>query len=76
MYNKDDLKGLDIGSVQPSIKVPHLLNIPIPIPPKDVLLKYDNYMINVVEKLRYNVSQIEIISQLRDSIISFKINKM
>lgn len=70
MYNKDDLKGLDIGSVQPSIKVPHLLNIPIPIPPKDVLLKYDNYMVNVVEKLLYNVSQIKIISQLRDNLLN------
>ncbi len=69
MYNKDDLKGLDIGSVQPSIKVPHLLNIPVVIPSKDVLLKYDNYMVNVVEKLLYNVSQIKIISQLRDNLL-------
>ena len=30
---QDYLKGLDIGSAQPSIKVPHLLNTLIPIPP-------------------------------------------
>jgi type I restriction enzyme S subunit len=68
-YNKDDLKGLDIGSVQPSIKVPHLLNMSIIIPPHDKLKEYDIIMLDIIEKEEKNIKQIQTLIQQRDSLL-------
>ena len=68
-YNKDDLKGLDIGSVQPSIKVPHLLNMSIIIPPHDKLKEYDIIMLDIIEKEEKNIKQIQTLIQTRDSLL-------
>lgn len=68
-YNKDDLKGLDIGSVQPSIKVPHLLNMSIIIPPHDKLKEYDIIMLDIIEKEEKNIKQIQTLIQQRDNLL-------
>lgn len=68
-YNKDDLKGLDIGSVQPSIKVPHLLNMSIIIPPHDKLKEYDIIMLDIIEKEEKNIKQIQTLIQQRDGLL-------
>ena len=68
-YNKDDLKGLDIGSVQPSIKVPHLLNMSIIIPPHDKSKEYDIIMLDIIEKEEKNIKQIQTLIQQRDSLL-------
>lgn len=68
-YNKDDLKGLDIGSVQPSIKVPHLLNMSIIIPSHDKLKVYDIIMLDIIEKEEKNIKQIQNLIQQRDSLL-------
>ena len=68
-YNKDDLKGLDIGSVQPSIKVPHLLNMSIIIPPHDKSKEYDIIMLDIIEKEEKNIKQIQTLIQQRDGLL-------
>jgi type I restriction enzyme S subunit len=69
LLNKDDLKGLDIGSVQPSIKVPHLLRMPIVLPPINLLNKYDSIMVEVIEKEKNNNKQIQTLIQTRDGLL-------
>ncbi len=69
LLNKDDLKGLDIGSVQPSIKVPHLLRMPIVLPPNNLLNKYDSIMLEVIEKEKNNNKQIQTLIQTRDGLL-------
>lgn len=69
LYNQDDLKCLDIGSVQPSIKVPHLLRMPIVIPSSYILNEYDMLMINLLEKENNNLKQIKTLTQQRDSLL-------
>lgn len=66
---KDEIKELDIGSVQPSIKVPHLLSLKIKIPSKD---KLDNFSIIVksqLEKMVINYHQIQTLEKLRDNLL-------
>ena len=66
---KDEIKELDIGSVQPSIKVPHLLSLKIKIPSKD---KIDNFSVIVksyLEKMIVNYQQILTLEKLRDNLL-------
>lgn len=66
---KDEIKELNIGSVQPSIKVPHLLSLKIKIPSKD---KLDNFSIIVksqLEKMVINHHQIQTLEKLRDNLL-------
>jgi type I restriction enzyme, S subunit len=56
---QNELKRLDIGSAQPSIKVPHLLNVGVSQPPlrvqqriADVLLAYDDLIENYRRRIR------------------------
>ena len=69
LLNKDDLKGLDIGSVQPSIKVPHLLRMPIVLPPINLLNKYDSIMEEIIEKEKNINKQIQTLIQTRDGLL-------
>lgn len=69
LLNKEDLKGLDIGSVQPSIKVPHLLRMPIVLPPINLLNKYDSIMVEVIEKEKNNNKQIQTLIQTRGGLL-------
>ena len=66
---KDEIKELDIGSVQPSIKVPHLLSLKIKIPSK---AKIDNFSVIVksyLEKMIVNYQQIQTLEKLRDNLL-------
>ena len=56
---RDELKRMDIGSAQPSLKVPHLLNVEIPLPPlpeqrriAGILSAYDELMENSQRRIR------------------------
>ena len=65
----DEIKELDIGSVQPSIKVPHLLSLKIKIPSK---AKIDNFSVIVksyLEKMIVNYQQIQTLEKLRDNLL-------
>ena len=68
-YKKEELLSLDIGGVQPSIKVPHLLEINIPIPPKEKVQLFDTQITNFVNKMEKNYQQIQTLEKLRDTLL-------
>jgi type I restriction enzyme S subunit len=66
---KDKLKGLDIGSVQPSIKVTQMTKIHFLWPEQYVLEKFDSHIENLVQKIHLNETEIEALSQVRDTLL-------
>jgi type I restriction enzyme S subunit len=66
---KDEIKELDIGSVQPSIKVPHLLSIKITVPPIEKIELFDNQVKSYLEKMLVNDNQIQTLEILRDNLL-------
>ena len=64
------IKDLDIGAVQPSIKVPHLLDLEIPIP-KDIklVMEFEMQLIPIFEKMKVNHFQIKTLTQTRDTLL-------
>ena len=48
---KKELLNLDIGGVQPSIKVPHLLNLSIYLPPREVQTKIASILSSLDDKI-------------------------
>ena len=48
---KKELLNLDIGGVQPSIKVPHLLNLSISLPPREVQTKIASVLSSLDDKI-------------------------
>ncbi len=68
-HKKEKILQLDIGGVQPSIKVPHLLSIIIPIPSLEVQKKFDIQITNLIRKLENNYQQILTLEKLRDTLL-------
>ena len=68
-YKKNEIMQLDIGGVQPSIKVPHLLSIAIPNPDKATQAKFDNHIIKYVDKMELNYNQIKTLKSMRDTLL-------
>lgn len=68
-YKRDEIMQLDIGGVQPSIKVPHLLSIEIVKPDKEILDKFDNQIIQYVNKMELNYKQIKTLEKMRDTLL-------
>lgn len=66
---KDKLKGLDIGSVQPSIKVTQMTKIHFLWPKQYVLQQFDGHVENLVQKIHLNETEIEALSQVRDTLL-------
>lgn len=67
--NTDEIKELDIGSVQPSIKVPHLLSLSVKIPMTEKLEKFDTQVEDWVRKILANTKQIQTLENLRDTLL-------
>ncbi len=67
--NIETLINLDIGGVQPSIKVPHLLGLTIKLPPNELLNKFDESVENYFNKIAKNQSQIRTLTELRDTLL-------
>ena len=67
--NTDEIKELDIGSVQPSIKVPHLLSLSVKIPMTEKLEKFDTQVEDWVRKILANTKQIQTLEKLRDTLL-------
>lgn len=65
----DELLQFDIGGVQPSLKVPHLLSISIPIPNLDKQKQYDIFMYENINKIENNYLQIKTLERLRDTLL-------
>ncbi len=68
-HSKDEIKELDIGSVQPSIKVPHLLSIKITIPPVEKFKLFDSQVESYLARMLMNQKQIKTLEKLRDNLL-------
>lgn len=68
-HSKDEIKELDIGSVQPSIKVPHLLSIKIIIPPVEKFKLFDSQIESYLARMLMNQKQIKTLEKLRDNLL-------
>lgn len=66
---KNEIKELDIGSVQPSIKVPHLLSIRVTVPPVEKVSLFDKQVVNYLEKMVVNSKQIKTLENLRNNLL-------
>ena len=71
---KEEIVQLDIGGVQPNIKVPHLLSITIPKPDKETQDKFDNQVIKFIDIMELNYNQIQTLQNLRDTLLPKLIN--
>ena len=67
--NIETLINLDIGGVQPSIKVPHLLGLKIKLPPKDLLNEFNESVGIYFNKIAINQTQIRTLTALRDALL-------
>ena len=67
-YQKQIIK-LDISSVQPSIKIPHLLSFPIVIPDSQSIKKFHDSSRALSEKIAVNSKQIQSLTKTRDTLL-------
>lgn len=67
--NIPTLISLDIEGVQPSIKVPHLLNLPLRLPPFELLVSFNKIIADNFQKIKSNSKQIQSLTQLRDNLL-------
>ena len=68
-FMQAELKELDIGSVQPSIKVTHLAKIDFIKPDDEILQKFDEQMIDISNKIIVNSQQIQTLENIRDTLL-------
>ncbi|MFY4808567.1 restriction endonuclease subunit S [Aliarcobacter butzleri] len=68
-FIQNELKELDIGSVQPSIKVTHLAKIDFVKPDDEILKKFDEQMMSISTKIIVNSQQIKTLENLRDRLL-------
>lgn len=68
-YIKPNLLWLDISTVQPSIKLPHLLNFEILIPNMEIVMNFIEKTKDASDKIYKNKTQIQTLSGLRDSLL-------
>lgn len=68
-YIKNDLVAYNIGSVQPSIKVTHIMKHPIYVPSKEKLNFFDKIARAMTEKIYSNSQEIEKLKLLRDTLL-------
>ena len=68
-FIRNDLLAYDIGSVQPSIKVTHIIKHLIYIPTNDELSKFDSFAKSITEQIYNNVCENERLISLRDTLL-------
>ena len=68
-YIKNDLVSYNIGSVQPSIKVTHIIKHPIYVPTKEKLNFFDKIAHAMTEQIYLNSKEIEKLKILRDTLL-------
>lgn len=69
LYIKSDILGYDIGSVQPSIKVTHIIKHKILIPSVNNINMFDKIMNGISKKISNNQNEISNLSEIRDSLL-------
>lgn len=67
--NIETILNLDIGGVQPSIKVPHLLDLKFNLPPKNLIDIFHNTVKDYYSKISANQIKIQTLIQLRDTLL-------
>ncbi|MDB0614867.1 Type I restriction enzyme, S subunit [Tenacibaculum dicentrarchi] len=67
--NQKLIINLDISSVQPSIKVPHLLAMPVIIPNIELIKKFDNLVDKLSKKITSNNQQVQTLKKTRDTLL-------
>jgi type I restriction enzyme S subunit len=68
-YIKNDLVAYNIGSVQPSIKVTHIIKHSIYIASKEDIEIFDNIARNITKKIFANCQENEALKQMRDTLL-------
>ena len=68
-YIKKDLISYDIGSVQPSIKVTHIIKHPILLPPDDIMRSFDDVSHSITSQIYNNCLQSRTLAALRDALL-------
>ena len=68
-YIKNDLVAYNIGSVQPSIKITHIIKYPIYVASQDEINKFDSMARYITEKIFANCQENENLKQLRDTLL-------
>lgn len=66
---KQNLLSLDISSVQPSIKVPHLLQQEIIFPTDDIINEFEIIIAPLLERMFENEEEIRTLTQTRDTLL-------
>jgi len=68
-YIKNDLVAYNIGSVQPSIKVTHIIKHSIYVAPQDEIDTFDSIARSVTEQIFANCKENEALKQMRDTLL-------
>ena len=64
-----DLASMNVGSAVPSMTTAVLNNMPIEIPPNDLLEKFDRVVSEFYNKIKSNQTQIQTLTALRDTML-------
>ena len=64
-----DLSSMNVGSAVPSLTTRVLNQIPIVIPKNEYLIKFDDLVAPVYDKIEFNYSQIQSLSKTRDTLL-------
>lgn len=68
-YIKNDLVAYNIGSVQPSIKVTHIIKHSIYVASQDEIETFDNIARSITEQIFANCQENETLKQMRDTLL-------
>lgn len=68
-YIKDNLMSYNIGSVQPSIKITHIIKHPIYVPSEERLSTFDKISTAMTKEIYSNSKEIEKLNLLRDTLL-------
>jgi len=68
-FIKKDLASYDIGSVQPSIKITHIINHPILVPEEKCIQRYHDICKKMTNRIYLNSLENQTLSQLRDTLL-------
>lgn len=68
-YIKNDLVAYNIGSVQPSIKVTHIIKHSIYVAPQAEIKKFDSIARSITEQIFANCKENETLKQMRDTLL-------
>ena len=70
LFNKKgDLISYNIGSVQPSIKVTHIVKYAILLPPKETIINFENILNSLTNQILKNENECQSLESIRDTLL-------